>query len=189
MKRTSNKRKDVIRIGDNIKVITPEIFVRCGYPLTKQIVMDTIITKEQREAIRTMFKAFGIPIIKDYPDNILEVDETNSFNKVLDTMAGIILVQKNWGGKERNTFTETKSELLDVIGNVIGKRIVKTGTYNSGHTHRYYDGEFDYDPAYLSNEASHIILKFVAIDNLNEKIYYRQEFEIEECHICKLAKI
>ena len=30
------KKEQVIRIGDRIKVINPEIFMRCGYPLTIQ---------------------------------------------------------------------------------------------------------------------------------------------------------
>jgi len=55
-----SKRKDVIRDGDYVRIITPNIFVRSGYPLTKKIVMDTLITKEQKEAVVQMLLAFGL---------------------------------------------------------------------------------------------------------------------------------
>ena len=118
-----SKRTDVIRDGDYVKIITPNIFVRCGYPLNKKIVMDTLITKEQKEAVVQMLLAFGL---KRPPEDALayqlswKMDGTladKAFDDVIYLMAGVLLKKRGWGGKERLIYYECEcSQGLKTLG-------------------------------------------------------------------------
>ena len=177
-----SKRKNVIRINDRVRILNPQIFVRCGYPLTVQIVKDTIITQKQKDAIWTMLEAFNIPNIPDrVQDNyfVFTKADNKTYEKILHDMAWVVLGQKGWGGKDRKIYAEYKPELLDREFQVISKRVVKTGTHISGHSYRDYFSSYDeYDPPYLMNEKTHIILK-LSSDTFTDK-------EIEQCCVVKI---
>ena len=190
-----SKRKDVIRDGDYVKIITPNIFVRCGYPLNKKIVMDTLITKEQKEAVVQMLLAFGL---KRPPEDMLayqlswKMDSTladKAFDKVIYEMAGVVLQKERWGGNERLIYYDYKPEFQDATCYVQGKRVVKTGTHEVGHSYRgYYDDYDDYDPPYLSNEHTHVILSARVIDSIDGKVPYGTEIEIEKTWVHKVDR-
>lgn len=160
-----SKRKNIIRVGDHVKIVTPELFVRCGYPLTKQIVKDTLITEEQKQAIWKMLNEFGIkkqtiddgtPLL-DYTDAL---NADNKFSDILDIMAGNILREKKWGGRERKIYTKRQEELIGKEVVVWDKKVVKTGKYvPSWGGYDYYYGGYEYDPAYLSDEKTNVIYK------------------------------
>ena len=183
-----SKRKDVIRICDRVKIINPQIFLRCGYPLTKQIIKDTVITEEQKDLIEEMFKLFGVHSCRQSSDIFLATDIKNDryYEKVLDVMAEVVLGQKQWGGSDRSIYTENRPDLLNISGQVISKKIVKTGRYTSGHSScNYYGGYDDYDPPYLENETSHVILK-VCVGN--PSFIFGEEIEIEKCNVEKIVE-
>lgn len=185
-----SKNKNIIRIGDRVNVITPIVFFRCGYPLTAQIVKDTLITKDHKDAVILMLKAFGI--YKDsyesednltYRNTIL-VDKI--YENIIHTMSMAVMEREGWGGTERKIYTEYNSNFTEVICQVLSKRVIKTGTYHrSSGGHDYYNGADDYDPAYLGNEKTHIILK-LCTDGFNENVPMGMEFEIEQCNVVKI---
>lgn len=159
------KNKTVFRVGDTIKVINPEIVVRVGYPLTIQSIQESFTDKE-KESIIELLKGFGMPYL-DGPD----IDNLNgSFQKsysqifydVSYKLARYRLEQKRWGGKEKKIYTEIHSEFLGKEFYVCKKRIAKTGIYNDSYqsSGSYYDPP-EYDPPYLSNVKSHILLMFL----------------------------
>jgi len=169
------KRKNIIRLLDQVKIINPEIVVRWGYPLTKQIVKDTIITQEQKDAINIMMTKFGYFHPSLNFDQL--IDETNInaddiYEKVLDTMAYHLVSKHGFGGKDRQMFTEKKESLRNKTGEVVGRKVVKTGTYHSGCGVSYdYFGESDYEPAYLEYEESHVLYRiFVHNTGYDESI-------------------
>ena len=41
----------VFKIGELVKIINPEVFVRCGYPFDKKYAKENLITKEETEKI------------------------------------------------------------------------------------------------------------------------------------------
>lgn len=158
-KRVKKLDPSIIRVNDHVRVIIPEHFVRCGYPLTKEIVKDTIITKEQKQAIWKMLEAFGEhPTSVELIDNLrvrLSGQGNSIFDDILDRMSGVVLAQNGWGGKERKIYTKTNNDLMGVYAYIISKKVVKTGIYHHGYTSGWEEPE--YEPPYLSQEKSHVI--------------------------------
>lgn len=187
-----SKNKNIIRVGDQVKIIVPNVFVRCGYPLTVQKVKDEVITKEQKDAIITMLKAFDIHYNEYIADLALTLNYntsgTEAYDKVLHTLSMEVLRQKKWGGRDRKIYIKPEPEYLNRVCNVISKRVVKTGTYTSGGGgYSSYDGDWEYEPPYLSNEKTHVILK-VYVDTLDLIMTMGREFEIEQCNVEKVIQ-
>ena len=171
-----SKRKNIIRVGDYVKIITPNVFERCGYPLTSKIVIDAIITKEQRDAVAVMLDAFGVK--QRIPSFSEKLTKATLSEQIMYLMAKQIMRQKGWGGPERSIYHNYVPELLNVPCRVISKRVVKTGTYNHGTSYQgYFDDYPEYEPAYLSNEHCHVLLKVYVSEPI--PTVNPTEFEIE----------
>jgi hypothetical protein len=148
-----SKRKNVIRIGDKVKIINPEIFQRVGYPMTTQIIKESHITDEQRRLLDKLMETTGNHKYELYKDVI-----NPEYDKLEHVFSTIVLKSMGFGGDERNVHTETKPEYKDKIGTVISKRYVKVGTYNRATSYQgYFDDYPEYEPAYLSNEKTIVI--------------------------------
>jgi hypothetical protein len=147
-----SKRKNVIRVGDKVKIINPEVFVRTGYPLTTDMVKESHITDEQKQLMRGLLRTVGL----NY--NFSSGCYDREYDKLEHVFSTIVLKSKGFGGNERSVHTETKPEYKDRIGTVISKRYVKVGTYNSATNYQgYFDDYPEYEPAYLKNEKTVII--------------------------------
>lgn len=53
------KNPNIIRVNDNIVVNNPEFFVRCGYPLSLDMVQEEILTNNIND-IHVLLKSVGI---------------------------------------------------------------------------------------------------------------------------------
>lgn len=184
-------RKDVIRLYDRVRILNPQVFLRCGYPLTKQMIKDTM-TKEQRDAIHELFKKFDIntQVPEDVKSCLVfdySVLDDKAYQLVLDVMAGVLLRKQGWGGHQRTIYTEHNPRFFNATGTVHGKKVVKTGTYRSGGgSYDYYSGGYDYDPPYLDGEETHVILE-IYTDFLGD-YPGGYKLEIEKCHVEKISK-
>jgi hypothetical protein len=70
--------------------------------------------------------------------------------------------------------------LKDQCFQVIGKRIVKTGTYHAASSYQgYFDMYPEYEPAYLSDSKTHVILEL----NRCEEVASYRNLEIEKCNV------
>lgn len=157
-------KRNIIRKNDRVTIVNPEVVVRWGYPLSKQIAKDTLITPEQKEAVYALLRAFGVvppaPILSDPFDPLgIAPQDTIVYDKIMDVMAYEILKQKQFGGRERKVYSERKESLLNVTGYVVEKKVVQSGTYNTGGGNYSYDGDFDYTPAYLSVAKAHVLCR------------------------------
>jgi len=191
----SRKRKHVYKVGDIVRITNPLFVVRVGYPWNKQYVIENIITPEQRKVLDTMLEAFELQAPEGYaqldvPSGIVEKIREN----IVDELAYGLLHKHRYGGRIRQIHTEVKEKWKDKPARVIGKRVVKTGEYIPGHGgYDYYSGGYDYDPPYLGNEKTHVLLKLDifsddemwAISGLNENL---MEPEIEEAHVIPFVK-
>src|ERR1017187_1515484 len=135
-------KRNIIRVGDCVKITNPEIVIRCGYPLGKQTIKDTIITQEQKNEIWKLIDSFSktaYPHSNKLSDvftaNYINTNEV-SFGKILDELSYVILKSKGFGGNERRLHTKVVEFLRDKECNVWGRRVVKTGKYQaaSGHS-------------------------------------------------------
>lgn len=173
-------KKEVLRSGDIVKIINPEIFIRCGYPLSLHDMVENLSKKENNNKIISFFKEFDILSINN--EEVINYNHLDS-NRYLDDykfrreLAYLILKNKKFGGNERKIYTELKSELKDKEFTIIEKKTIKTGIRISG------SGSYeDYDPPYLANEKTHIILKLAEINIFGE------EFWIEKKNVIKINK-
>jgi hypothetical protein len=156
----------IIRIGDEVKVINPETFLRCGYPLTKLDLYEETMEKHS-DQVDFLLSHTGM---HDPKYHLVKY-------KIIDALAYGFLKQRRFGGHERKIYTDTWKELHNKIGVVRKIKFVKTGIYNHGGHGLDVD---DYEPPFLSSVGTHkILLIYVPImgvvtrieaDNV-EKIY------------------
>lgn len=150
---------NIIREGDNIRIIIPEYVDRVGYPLTKKIIVE-LMTKEQKNRLyKSIAEIFGLEHYSNDPSLIFfDTKNKRDDERVLYAIADKILKERGWGGCERKIYTKTDDKCGDQVYTVAKKKIVKTGTYvHGGGGYDYYTGEWDYEPAYLSNEKTHVL--------------------------------
>jgi hypothetical protein len=156
-----SKKANIIRPRDRIRIINPEIIDRWGYPLTTQIVKDTLITQEHKDAIYAMLAKFrgcpqpSVPLLTLPPED----DYDEAYEKVLHAMAYEMVRQKGFGGRERKLFTTKRESLRNKTAVVMDRKVVKTGKYHSGGGGYSYDGDWDYEPAYLEDEKTHVLYR------------------------------
>jgi hypothetical protein len=154
----------IIRVGDEVKVINPECFLRCGYPLTKLDVYQEVEEKYNRQ-IYELIRHTGM---HDPKYHLVKY-------KIIDALAYGLLKQRRFGGHERKIYTDTWKELHNKIGVVRKIKFVTTGTYNAGGGYAE-----DYDPPFLSSVGTHkilfiyvpimVVVTWIEADNV-EKIY------------------
>ena len=158
-------KRNIIRVNNRVKIINPEVVIRCGYPLSKKMVIDAI-TPEQKEATYALLRAFGVPppappaTPADTIEDMLNANwDHTTYDKIVDIMAYEILKQKKFGGRERKLFTERKESLRNATGYVVEKKVVHSGIYTYGGGRYDYDGDYDYTPPYLSIDKAHVLCK------------------------------
>lgn len=155
--RARKNKKDVFRIGDKVKIITPKIFIRCGYPLNKQIVKDEFLNE-----IDVLIYEFILKTTREAPEDgrLIHFDfrDTGRIEdtkeEIKDALAFHILKKKKWGGNIRQIFEEDSPNLLNIEGTVSDKKYHKIGKRENG----YYSGEDDAEPPMLLDEKTKIIL-------------------------------
>lgn len=160
-----SRRKNVIRFNDEVEIVEPEVVLRWGYTLTKEIVKDTLITDEQKAAIWKLLEGCGSK--KCYLGNTddlsyaLKYDyfSEKSFEHILDELAYTKLRHEGFGGKERKLFTIKRESLRGKRGYVVDRKVVKTGEYYPPHSYCSYDGYDDYEPGGLKGEKTHVLIR------------------------------
>jgi hypothetical protein len=199
-----SKKKDIIRIGDYVRVVNPLVVDRVGYPLCK---MDMVKkqTPEQIKSIEDMLKAFDY--VRPYSE-----EGSRQYDFCIESiryrMAAVMLRSEGWGGQTRTIHTVTLPDMRGQRAEVVGRRVVKTGTHCSGYmSYDYYSGGEDYEPSTLSDEKTHVIYKLQIIGQGGENWslsqwwtpeskqrhgYYitcdYRNIEIEKCNLRKISK-
>jgi hypothetical protein len=150
--------KEIIRVGDKVKIIKPEFFVRCGYDLTFESAMEQVEEKYSEKILGFIneFNSVKIPSIL-----IRECDyRGHAFERIVKALAYELIRNQMKDGNERKIITELEEERLNKECTVRHKFHVHTGIYNKGHYYKHsaFDGG-DYDPPFLSNLKVHTILQ------------------------------
>lgn len=191
-----SKRKDIIRVGDRVKILKPEVVVRVGYPLCKTDMMKAQ-TPEQLKAIQDMFKAFNVRLfpekLEDYASPPSSRRMEILYEKIRYAMAGEMLSQNRFGGRERRIHTHTIPHMKGLWATVDARRVVKTGNYEPGWSGCDYWGEYDCEPAYLSDEKTHVLYKLY-VDGIGghwspdseDLLTEYKDIEIESCNLVKI---
>ncbi len=188
------KNKNRIKIGDYVRIDNPEMFIRCGYPLSLEDVRKEIKDNNFIDIEKFIISmVYGEDNVKDFNlNNVLShkdtyLNQSKSSQAIINILAYEILRHRNFGGRERSIHTKTVEENRGKIFQVTGTKMCVTGNYVAGSCSQdYWSGEYDYEPPYLQNQKSHRILSvYIPIDKI---IPYgiTNDNMIEECHVTKV---
>lgn len=164
-------REKPIRRGDVVRIVNPEIFVRCGYPIDYKEESQRI-AEEKKLEIELFFHALG-----------LGTPTEEEIKRVANAVTYSSLQHKRFGGNERKIYTKRDPELEGLVAEVTDVRLVKTGVRVPG---RFYSGgywgEDEYEPPFLDEVKTHRILTldYAIFGCIGRSIQF---VEIEDCHV------
>lgn len=157
------KNKNIIRVGDQVRILRAERFVRCGYP----------------KRLADYYDA-ALKIWNQIPD--FQGFSKKARSECMKSIAFGLAESDGFGGPVRSIYKQPSSAwkvgeiftVFEVRWVTTGRRWPASGGYNS------YTGENDYDPPFLDNAKRVKILStgilgesFVADDV--EKVYAEKE--------------
>ena len=193
------KKDNIVRVGDIVKIITPEFFVSCGYPLTYQDACVTMKEKYEDEIHNFLYKIKFRPAPLSHKLFGIELNisgnkqDDYTVGKIINALAYEYVRAEGFGGDEKKIYTIRKEELVRKEFLVTDKKVRNTGTYypSSGGFDSW-SGEYDYECGGLANNKSHIILSLCefCISNNGEIYPYthckEDELKIERIHVEKV---
>lgn len=158
MRKPDPRRTKVIRRGDKVCIVTPDFFVRCGYP--KSIESEAAIVLEK-------FGSIIRGMIRDpmKPDSYLDLySDLSLVGKVCREVAYARLRVNGFGGTTRSIHSKRQDDLSGKEFVVADISFCKTGKYvaPSGGSSGPCGDEYEYDPGFLANEKTHKILSLSA---------------------------
>ena len=179
------KRKldpSIIRVDDEVKIIIPEAFDRVGYPLTKKKIIEEMTPDQLRALNTTLINIFGVSL----ETALYTISNNEPVNdRILDIIAGRILRNRGWGGRERKIYTTPIPDFcIGQVTNVLSKKVVKTGKYVPGWSWYDYCGEYDSSPAYLEDEQTHVLYEISVLTDFSKGGHinsYKQMFFEKRC--------
>jgi len=177
----SRKDPKIIRVGDMVKVINPQLFIRCGYPMSFKDSVEEV-KKEHGDKIRNfMLNIEGItrnnsPLFAKYTLKERITDENKTFLKIVNALAYDHIRRKGFGGRVRQIFTKEDTRWQDEELLVDNIKFVKTGVYVKGGTYYTYDEPYpEYEPSCLDDEATHKILGLSRVTNRQYSNWVRKK--------------
>lgn len=149
------KPDNIIRIGDVVEIIEPQLYVRTGYDLSKESIK-LQFSDEDRKKISDLVMHFKLGD-SDTP-RVLCDKSIKAYEKIEDEIAHIKLINNQATGSERKIFTEYNPHLKNAKAIVVGKFTKITGIYHRSSSYQSWD-EWDYTPAYLNKQKCHLIYR------------------------------
>ena len=129
MKRTyPTKKKDIIRVGDTVKIISPFVFVRIGYPLgILDIKNDANFLFPLQTKIEQFLQSLGYEKPSFYQTKY-QIEQLLIYEE---------LKKRKFGGNIRSIGEEEDDHLKDCVSKVQRIRYVKTGERTPAKKGRY----------------------------------------------------
>jgi len=151
---------NIIRVGDQVKVIKPDFFVRCGYRMSfeegRKYVRESYDEEIARFIEQFYFTRSPYRLGRTLKSN--DEDRTSpTFRKIVDALAYEYIRSQGFGGNERTIHTIHAPDYEGCILWVDDIKRVVTGTYSPGHSWGGIDFN-GYDPPMLENQKHHKIL-------------------------------
>lgn len=151
------RKKPPFRVDDLIKIVTPQVFIRCGYPLCKADALKALDESDVGEKVKELLKS--VKMRSHVKLHLVSTPVmTTDYRKILDVFATGWLFQRNFGGPERTIHTKERPELKGKVFQVVSQKFHKTGTYYPGNCSRGYYGDDDAEPPGLADMKTHRIL-------------------------------
>jgi len=168
------RKKDpkIIRVGDTVRIINPEFFIRCGYPMSFKDAC-RIVEKEHKDRIAEFIRGFDFTTYTNKGSGLLgfpiseeKWEDNRTFSKIVGALAYEYVRAKRFGGTERKIYTKHCPDYKDKRMTVEYIKFFQTGNYvrGSGESYDSYAGEYDYDPSFLEDQKTHKILGLCPLD-------------------------
>lgn len=149
------KRSTTIRIGDTVRVLSPYIFIRCGYELS----LEDGVRFVKKNMMEEVIAIYG----KVSPDGCFRsvypfTEDSVELQEIINALAFAYIKSRNFGGNKRIIKQQVEPSLSrDKLYQVTGKRTCVTGIRVKA-----YFGE-EYEPPFLSHYTRHNILYIIEI--------------------------
>lgn len=172
---------EIIRVNDVVVVNNPMLFIRCGYPYTKEDMK--VELREHSNDLCVFLRKLGIACA---PTDLIfgRREKIRGMKRLEDQLAFMMLHAKGFGGYERAIYEEKTSRLT--VGQqyrVTEIRFCKTGDYSPGSKGGYAGGNYyDPEPAELHNVKTHKVLTL----NTNTTLL-NAHVQIRACHVTKIV--
>lgn len=192
----------IIRPGDTVRIINPEMFVRCGYPISLTDVY-VKIEKEYEDFLDKIIEEFHHRVLGDEKTTPLLDSKEWEFatnyskscsgpfrNKTKIKLTYALAYEfthfKGFGGTTRKIYTKTEEDLRDKEFKVYSTFKVNTGDY---YPPSYCPPSYDemcgeWNPGGLENMKSHKILELCDPDFISS--VYTSPVQIEAKNVRKL---
>lgn len=178
-----------MKIGSKVKILKPELFIRCGYPMS----MENAKKKLDEHFIQTVGHNTNMALLEMFPFlkhqtpfNIYEY-ESKEMDVIIDTLA--YAYNRNvlsFGGSSRILETEICEELEGKYAMIIERKVKHTG---DREVNDYDDGGNQ-----LINRKAHVLFRldivkpdpvgsFVGKFVSSVDLSYNSEVWIEKCHL------
>ena len=174
-------KKQSFRKGDKVKIINPQIFVRCGYPETIESAGEKMeewfkekYGKSLESHLLEFFPFLSDPLISEY--KIILKESSFDFDKIKESFYRAYLKNElNFGGRERMVYTKHEPQLEGKICKIISKKpmIKKSGIYV--HSSGGCGPDDDYEPAYLGNVKTHVFYEIAPIGEYQRDRWIERE--------------
>lgn len=160
------KRSEVIRVGDEVRVVTLTVVTRVGYP---KCLADYLPEAER----------LFLPALQPVLDQVLlkkfiygEWDpKSQSYKRVMFEFAHMLAKKDGFGGDERTLHTVECPELKDAMCYVEEVKTRYTGTrVPPSYSHDSYYGEDAYEPGGLAHSKCHRLVRVLVMNQLRPVI-------------------
>lgn len=182
--RVKKPAKHVYHRFDEVIIVEPLIFQRAGYPLSYAETIQRIDDIYGRQVADSLNSLCHPTATMGWPAHLVGV-WPGLLNEVLHDMTKAELAHHGYGGRDRTIHAKADERFRGKKGRVIGKRVVKTGRRvpRSSGVCPWDDGG-GYEPPYLSNVKSHVILELeVWLEERTAMFASPETIEIEETHV------
>lgn len=166
-------KKQVIRIGDTVRIINSKAVRRVGYPL---VWYDLIHKVEEDPQVRLAYEILTgqgrLSEVQEQADlkGFLNFKEDSLPRYFLQACAKLRVEQRRFGGNTRSLhyypwlpegcmWSESSApNMTGQVHEVHGKRVVKTGLRFPASGGQHHDGEYWEESGGLDNEQTHVLL-------------------------------
>lgn len=153
----------IIRIGDEVKIVNPELFDGCLYDNNIDDRTRALAQQHGQEIWDFVCKFLSPQSTGEIMETIFEehnFTRDRAVGKIANAIAYELVGQQMRLGNEKKIVARLVPEYLGDVMTVRDIKFVHTGKYHPSETSRsYYDGEIDYIPAYLYDRKVHKILR------------------------------
>jgi len=158
------KSDKLIRVSDKVKVIKPDFFVRCGYPMDLDEETNKVLKEFGKDVFDIMQKVgvkdtFKQPLNYHILTSFKKEQSSRSMMKICREIAYAKCKSNKFGGNQRQIYTQSVPEFQGQVFTVCDTKIVKTGTYIPASFYNSYGDGDEYEPPELCKQKTHKILK------------------------------